>query len=158
MYLYFSKKRYNRDKWSPALSWSGFCPSRFPSRFVPVGTVRDGRCSTPPATLPSVHGTSGSSPSPWQAGVFHVRWQTACSCPATVKRAATPWHLLDRSTPWLAWWQELILNWVSSWETVGCLTVVSAADPNEFAAWDLPSDLELTKLELEELLAAPESR
>ncbi len=91
-------------------------------------------------------------PSPWQAGVFHVHWQTAYSCPATVKRAASASHLLDRSTPWLHWWQELILNWVSGWETVGCLTVVSAADPDEFAAWDLPSDLELTRLELEELL------
>jgi hypothetical protein len=94
-----------------------------------------------------------ASPSPWQAGVFHVHWQTAYSCPATVKRAASASHLLDRSTPWLHWWQELILNWVSGWETVGCLTVVSAADPDEFAAWDLPSDLELTRLELEELLA-----
>jgi hypothetical protein len=73
-----------------------------------------------------------------------------------VKRSATPWHLLDRSTPWLTWWQELILNWVSSWETVGCLTVVSAADPEEFAAWDLPTDLELQRMELEELLAVGE--
>ena len=81
--------------------------------------------------------------------------QTVSSCPTTVKRAASPWHLLDRSTPWLAWWQELILNWVSSWDTIGCLTVTSAADPDVFAAWDLPSDLELIKLELEELLAAP---
>jgi hypothetical protein len=70
-----------------------------------------------------------------------------------VKRAASLTNLLDRSTPWLAWWQELILNWVSSWHTVGCLTVVSAADPEEFAAWDLPTDLELARLELEELLA-----
>ncbi len=76
-------------------------------------------------------------------------------CPATVKRAATPWHLLDRSTPWLAWWQELILNWVSSWNSIGCLTVVSAADPDEFAAWDLPSDLELQRMELEEPLDVP---
>ena len=78
--------------------------------------------------------------------------QTVSSCPATVKRSATPWHLLDRSTPWLAWWQELILNWVSSWDTIGCLTVTAAANPNEFAAWDLPSDLDLQRLELEELL------
>ncbi len=75
-----------------------------------------------------------------------------------MKRAASPSHLLDRSTPWLRWRQELILNWVSNWETVGCLTVVSAADPDEFAAWDLPTDLELKRLELEELLSTPESR
>jgi hypothetical protein len=73
-----------------------------------------------------------------------------------VKRAATPWHLLDRSTPWLAWWQELILNWVSSWDAVGCLTVTSAADPDEWTAWDLPTDLDLQRMELEELLAVGE--
>ena len=82
--------------------------------------------------------------------------QTGGSCSGPVKRAATPWHLLDRSTPWLAWWQELILNWVSGWETIGCLTVTSAADPDVFAAWDLPSDLDLQRLELEELLAVGE--
>ena len=85
-------------------------------------------------------------------GGFSLARQTGDSCPGPVKRSATPWHLLDRSTPWLAWWQELILNWVSGWETVGCLTVTSAADPDEFAAWDLPSDLDLQRLELEELL------
>ena len=82
--------------------------------------------------------------------------QTVSSCPATVKRSASASHLLDRSIPWLTWWQELILNWVTGWETIGCLTVTSAADPEEFAAWDLPSDLELTRLELEELLAVRE--
>jgi hypothetical protein len=35
-----------------------------------------------------------------------------------MKRAASPASLLDRSTPWLRWWQELILNWVASWSTV----------------------------------------
>jgi len=45
MYLYFSKKWDNRDKWSAALWWSGFWASRFLSRFVPVGTGRDGRCA-----------------------------------------------------------------------------------------------------------------
>jgi hypothetical protein len=72
-----------------------------------------------------------------------------------VKRAATL-YLLDRSTPWLAWWQELILNWVSSWHTIGCLTITSADDPDEWMAWDLPTDLELQRMELEELLAVGE--
>jgi hypothetical protein len=72
-----------------------------------------------------------------------------------MKRAASPSHLLSRDVSWLAWWQELILNWVSSWDSIGCLTVVSAADPDEFADWDLPSDLDLQRLELEELLDAP---
>ena len=85
-------------------------------------------------------------------GGFSLPRQTEPSCLSPVKRAATPWHLLDRSTPWLRWWQELILNWVSSWHSIGCLTVTSAADPDAFAAWDLPSDLDLQRLELEELL------
>ena len=68
-----------------------------------------------------------------------------------MKRAATPATLLDRTTPWLSWWQELILNWVSSWETVGELTVTSSTE-DEYAAWDVPTDLELARLELEELL------
>jgi hypothetical protein len=44
---------------------------------------------------------------------------------------------------------------VSSWDSIGCLTVISAADPDEFAAWDLPTDLELQRMELEELLDVP---
>jgi hypothetical protein len=71
-----------------------------------------------------------------------------------VKRAASPSHLISRDVPWLAWWQELILNWVSSWDTVGCLTVTSAADPDEWTAWDLPTYLDLQRMELEELLEA----
>jgi hypothetical protein len=69
-----------------------------------------------------------------------------------MKRAASPSHLLSRDVSWLAWWQELILNWVSSWETVGTITVSSAAAPDEWMAWDLPTDLDLVRLELEELL------
>ena len=67
-----------------------------------------------------------------------------------MKRAASLALLLDRNTPWLRWWQELILNWVSSWSTIGCLTVTSAADPEQFASWDLPTDTELARAELEE--------
>ena len=122
------------------------------------GRDRPGRVVfTPPATLTSDMASEWPHPRPGRRG-FSLTRQTVRSCPATVKRAASPSQLLDRSTPWLHWWQELILNWVSSWHTVGCLTVTSAADPDEFAAWDLPSDLELTRLELEELLSAPESR
>ena len=89
-------------------------------------------------------------------GGFLLALQTVSSCLGPVKRATSASHLLDRSTPWLAWWQELILNWVSGWETIGCLTVTSAADPDEFAAWDLPSDLDLQRMELEELLTVGE--
>jgi hypothetical protein len=74
-----------------------------------------------------------------------------------MKRATSLGLLLTRETPWLKWWQELILNWVSSWDSVGDLTV-SSADGEEYAAWELPSDLDLKRMELEELLSAPESR
>jgi hypothetical protein len=67
-----------------------------------------------------------------------------------VKRAASPSHLLDLSTPWLRWWQELILNWVSSWATIGTL-VVTSADNDHQAQWHVPTDLELQRLELEEV-------
>jgi hypothetical protein len=68
-----------------------------------------------------------------------------------MKRSASPSWLLDRSTPWLAWWQELILNWIASWHAVGAITVVSA-DGEEFCEWELPSDIELARAELEELI------
>lgn len=68
-----------------------------------------------------------------------------------MKKAATIWHLLSRCTPWLHWWQELILNWVSSWRNVSTIVVISA-DGEEQISWDVPSDLDLQRLELEELL------
>jgi hypothetical protein len=71
-----------------------------------------------------------------------------------VKRAADSFWFTSRELPWLRWWQELILNWVSTWETVGELTVTSA-DGETYASWDLPSDLDLKRLELEELLDVP---
>ena len=68
-----------------------------------------------------------------------------------MKRAASLSTLLDRSTPWLSWWQELILNWVASWASVGSLTVTSTIT-DECATWDVPTDLELARAELEELI------
>lgn len=68
-----------------------------------------------------------------------------------MKRAASISWLTDRCTPWLAWWQELILNWVASWATVGALVVISP-DGERQCEWSLPSDLELKRQELEELL------
>jgi hypothetical protein len=70
-----------------------------------------------------------------------------------VKRAATPSHLLSRDAPWLSWWQELILNWAASWDTIETLHVTSAKTDQE-VTWDLPTDLELQRMELEELLEA----
>jgi hypothetical protein len=74
-----------------------------------------------------------------------------------MKRATSLSLLLSRDTPWLKWWQELILNWAASWETVGDLTV-SSANGEDYTAWDLPSDLDMQRMELEELLSTPESR
>jgi hypothetical protein len=68
-----------------------------------------------------------------------------------MKRAASLSTLLDRSTPWLSWWQELILNWVASWASVGSLTVTSTTE-DEYATWDVPTDLELARMQLEELV------
>jgi hypothetical protein len=71
-----------------------------------------------------------------------------------MKRAADSFWLTSREVPWLAWWQELVLNWVASWATVGVLVVV-AAEGDEQAEWHLPTDLDLKRLELEELLDVP---
>jgi hypothetical protein len=68
-----------------------------------------------------------------------------------MKRASTILDLLDRSMPWLAWWQELILNWVASWESVETLHVTSSRTDQD-VTWDIPTDLELARQELEELL------
>lgn len=75
-----------------------------------------------------------------------------------MKRASSLSDLLDRSTTWLAWWQELILNWVASWPSVEILHVTSSKT-DQHLTWDVPTDLELARLELEELLdAEPEAR
>jgi hypothetical protein len=67
-----------------------------------------------------------------------------------MKRAASPASLLDRSTPWLRWWQELILNWVASWSTVGEVTVTSSTT-DEHIGWNVPTDIDLARMQLEEL-------
>jgi hypothetical protein len=75
-----------------------------------------------------------------------------------MKRASTISTLLDTSTPWLTWWQELILNWAASWETIETLHCTSS-NTDQYVSWDLPTDLDLQRLELEELLdAEPEAR
>ena len=68
-----------------------------------------------------------------------------------MKRAASLSWLLDRRTPWLSWWQELLLNWAASWVSVGAL-VVTAPDGDQSCEWSLPTDLELQRQQLEELL------
>jgi len=68
-----------------------------------------------------------------------------------MKRSASLSWLLGRDVDWLPWWQELLLNWISSWASITSLTVVSA-DREQYVSWDLPTDLELQRAELEELL------
>jgi hypothetical protein len=68
-----------------------------------------------------------------------------------MKRATTISTLLDHSTPWLTWWQELILNWAASWETIETLHCTSSKTDQE-VTWDVPTDLELKRMELEQLL------
>ena len=68
-----------------------------------------------------------------------------------MKRASSLSLLLSRDFHWLSWWQELILNWVSSWHSVGTLVVISANGDDQ-AEWHVPTDIELKRAELEELL------
>ena len=68
-----------------------------------------------------------------------------------MKRASTLSTLLDTSTPWLSWWQELILNWVASWDTIETLHITSSKTDQE-VTWDVPTDLQLNRMELEQLL------
>jgi hypothetical protein len=68
-----------------------------------------------------------------------------------MKRASTISALVDRSAPWLTWWQELILNWAASWETIETLHVTSTRT-DDCLTWDVPTDLELKRMELEQLL------
>ena len=68
-----------------------------------------------------------------------------------MKRASTLSTLLDTSTPWLSWWQELILNWAASWQSIETLHVTSSKTDQE-TTWNVPTDLDLQRMELEQLL------
>jgi hypothetical protein len=68
-----------------------------------------------------------------------------------MKRASTISDLLDHSTPWLSWWQELILNWVASWETIETLHITSSKT-DDCLTWNVPTDLDLQRIKLEQLL------
>lgn len=57
--------------------------------------------------------------------------------------------LISLEVEFLPWWQEIILNWVSTWSTIGTMVVVSA-DGESTAEWDLPPDWELDRIALEE--------
>ena len=68
-----------------------------------------------------------------------------------MKQTSSIGDLFSRTTPWLAWWQELILNWVATWNAVEIL-FVSRSTVDDSVEWDFPSDTELKRMELEELL------
>lgn len=59
-------------------------------------------------------------------------------------------QLLDRQAPdWLPWWQELILNWVGSWDTIAQVTVISA---DKEAYIEYLNEVEVTRQRLEQML------
>jgi hypothetical protein len=68
-----------------------------------------------------------------------------------MKRATSLAWLIERSNPWLKWWQELIINWAAGWHTVESI-VVTSADGEDFCEWSVPSDLDVQRNELERLL------
>lgn len=68
-----------------------------------------------------------------------------------MKRASSLSKVFEITTPWLAWWQELILNWVATWQSIDYMHVCSSAT-DDCLEWDVPSDVELARMELEELL------
>lgn len=68
-----------------------------------------------------------------------------------MKRSSSLSWLVSRNVPWLPWWQELVLNWVASWSTVGTL-IVTSADEEHQVEWNLPTDLDMQRMQLEELL------
>lgn len=70
-----------------------------------------------------------------------------------MKRAASPAWIFSRDVLWLTWWQELIINWVASWDAIDNIQVTSART-DQYVSWDLPTDLDLQRIELEELLEA----
>jgi hypothetical protein len=70
-----------------------------------------------------------------------------------MKRAASLSWIFNRDVLWLAWWQELIINWVASWDAIDNIQVASART-DQYVSWDVPTDLDLQRIELEQLLEA----
>lgn len=56
--------------------------------------------------------------------------------------------LIDRRYACLRWWQELILNWVASWENIAIVMVIT--NDGQQIEWDVPPDYERDRMELEE--------
>jgi hypothetical protein len=50
----------------------------------------------------------------------------------------------------IPWWQELILDWVSSWQTIRYLEVEAVAD-DAALTWECPTDADLARHQLEAL-------
>jgi hypothetical protein len=50
----------------------------------------------------------------------------------------------------LPWWQELILDWIATWQTIRYLQVEAVAD-GESLIWECPTDLDYARQDLEAL-------
>ena len=59
--------------------------------------------------------------------------------------------LLDRTFPWLAWWEELLLNWLTTSSRIGSIQVISRCGTTQ-GTWTVPSPLDQQKQALEALL------
>jgi len=59
--------------------------------------------------------------------------------------------MVSRQFTWMPWWQELILNWVASWSSISLLVAVDAEGEHQ-AEFHLPTDIQLQRQELEEML------
>lgn len=57
--------------------------------------------------------------------------------------------LFHRANPWLPWWQEVILNWVSTWPAISILLVASP-DGDDSCQWN--DDYDAMRQKLESLL------
>lgn len=59
--------------------------------------------------------------------------------------------LLDLSTPWLTWWQELLINYLATLPNIGTITIESP-DGTNYTQWNGRLDLEMQRAILEDCL------
>lgn len=59
--------------------------------------------------------------------------------------------LLDFSTPWLTWWQELLINYLATLPNIGTITIESP-DGTNYTQWNGRLDIEMQRAILEQSL------
>lgn len=59
--------------------------------------------------------------------------------------------LLDLSTPWLTWCQELLINYLATLPNIGTITIESP-DGTNYTQWNGRLDLEMQRAILEDCL------